>query len=186
MPRPLFDSPYIFGIHDPGGEAIMTTAGKPGWVVFTEGLGSDPSNFSGVDYTAWSQQNLGIMVRLNNGYGYEGTLPLSNQYENFAKRCANFVANSNGCKIWIIGNEPNLPTERPYLSRSRSLNSEPALEDANRQLRSSEDRSQQLQPESTRSRSALDTLRAFVEDREVITPSLYARCYQLCRAAINT
>lgn len=23
MPRPLFDSPYIFGLHDPGGEYLM-------------------------------------------------------------------------------------------------------------------------------------------------------------------
>ncbi len=30
MPRPLFDSPYIFGIHEPGGEPFMLAAGRPG------------------------------------------------------------------------------------------------------------------------------------------------------------
>ena len=38
MPRPLFDTPYIFGIHEPGGEQHMIEAGKPGWIVFTEAL----------------------------------------------------------------------------------------------------------------------------------------------------
>ena len=35
MLRPLYDSPYIFGIHDPGGEHLMAEAGKRGWLVFT-------------------------------------------------------------------------------------------------------------------------------------------------------
>lgn len=185
MPRPLFDSPYLFGFHDPGGESIMTTAGRPGWVVFTEGIGSDPINVSGFDYTPWSQQDLGIIARLNHGYGYEGTLPISTQYENFAKRCANFVANSKGCKIWIIGNEPNLPTERPLLVQNRSAQPTPVPEDTARPLRDTSDRNQQLQPEAIQSRPALGALRAFVNDREVISPTLYARCYQLCRAAIK-
>lgn len=39
MARPLFDSPYLFGMHDPGGEQHMTQSGKPGWIVFTEAIG---------------------------------------------------------------------------------------------------------------------------------------------------
>ncbi len=35
------------------------------------------------------------------------------QYDNFAKRCGNFVAASSGCHIWIIGNEMNIAWERP-------------------------------------------------------------------------
>ncbi len=41
MPRPLFDSPYIFGIHEPGGEPHMLAAGPPGWILFAEVLGHD-------------------------------------------------------------------------------------------------------------------------------------------------
>ncbi len=44
MPRPLFDSPYIFGIHEPGGEPHMLAAGKPGWILFSEVLGHDPAD----------------------------------------------------------------------------------------------------------------------------------------------
>ncbi|NOZ28102.1 MAG: hypothetical protein GXP39_08625 [Chloroflexi bacterium] len=113
MPRPLRDSPYIFGIHEEGGERYMLAKGKPGWIVFTEELGADPNNHSGRDYRPWSDQDLGIIVRLNHGYEPNGTIPYSSQYEAFAQRCANFVAASRGAHIWIIGNEPNHAVERP-------------------------------------------------------------------------
>ena len=109
----LFESEYLFGLHDPGGERYMIEAGKPGWIVFTEGIGHDPNNRSGADYRPYSSRGLGIITRLNNGYYPEGTIPYSSDYANFAKRCANFVANSPGCKIWIIGNEMNYRIERP-------------------------------------------------------------------------
>lgn len=113
MPRPLCDSPYIFGIHEEGGEKYMLAKGKPGWIVFTEELGADPNNRTGRDYRRWSDQNLGVIVRLNHGYEPNGTIPHSSRYADFAQRCANFVAASRGAHIWIIGNEPNLPIERP-------------------------------------------------------------------------
>ncbi|GAB4564423.1 MAG: hypothetical protein Kow0047_14160 [Anaerolineae bacterium] len=113
MPRPLCDSPYIFGIHEEGGERYMLEKGKPGWIVFTEELGADPNNYSGRDYRQWSDRDLGIIVRLNHGYEPRGTIPHSSRYRDFARRCANFVAASAGAHIWIIGNEPNLPVERP-------------------------------------------------------------------------
>ncbi|MCB0099779.1 MAG: hypothetical protein KDE46_28795, partial [Caldilineaceae bacterium] len=91
MPRPLFDSEYIFGLHEPGGEQHMLDAGKPGWLVFTEAIGSDPNDTSGKNFTSWSNQNLGILCRINNGYEPGGTVPNSAQYADFAKRCANYV-----------------------------------------------------------------------------------------------
>lgn len=115
MPRPLFDSVYLFGLHDPGGEQLMLDAGRPGWVLFTEELGRDPNNFSGKDFSPWSNRNLGVICRLNHGYFPNGTIPNSAFYEDFARRCANYVANSPGCKIWIIGNEMNFEIERPPL-----------------------------------------------------------------------
>ena len=54
MARLLFDSEYIFGLHDPGGEGVMLAAGKPGWILFTEAIGSDASNLSGGNYTSYS------------------------------------------------------------------------------------------------------------------------------------
>ena len=99
---------YIFGIHDPDGAGLITTAGKPGWVVASV-RASDP----GGDFSTLANQGLGVIVRLNNGYGSAGTLPNSSQYDAFAQQCAAYVAGSHGASIWIIGNETNLPFEWP-------------------------------------------------------------------------
>ena len=99
---------YIFGIHDPDGAGLMATAHKPGWVVVSA-LASDP----GGDFSGLANQGIGVIVRLNNGYGSDGTIPNSSQYDAFASKCAAYVAASHGASIWIIGNETNLPFERP-------------------------------------------------------------------------
>ena len=93
----MSSSPYIFGIHDPGGEHLL--AGR-GWVLFTE-LVSE----GGKDYRHYVNQGLGVIVRLNHAYG--PTLPAPDRYGEFARQCASFVAGSQGCTTWIIGNEPN-------------------------------------------------------------------------------
>lgn len=121
MPRYLHDSDFIFGIHEPGGERYMLESGHPGWIVFTEAVGHNPNDTSGVNYTPYSDQGLGIISRLNNGYEPDGTIPNEINYEAFATRCATFVANSPGCNIWIIGNEMNLPIERPPLIGNAAL-----------------------------------------------------------------
>jgi len=113
MPRPLFDSEYIYGFHDPGGEHIMLEQGIPGWVLFTKAIGHDPNDRGGDDFSGFSGRGLGVMVRLNNGYGGLGTIPHQDKYGDFARRCANYVSASSGAHIWIIGNEPNHPIEWP-------------------------------------------------------------------------
>lgn len=105
--------PWIFGIHDPGGEYLMVEQGKTGWVVVTEEIGRDPDNQTGGDYSALAAAGHGVIVRLNHGYEPNGTIPLPEYYGDFATRCGNFVQNSTGCHIWIIGNEPNLAVEWP-------------------------------------------------------------------------
>ncbi len=105
------DPSYIYGFHDPGGEGYMGS--NKGWIVFTEAIGHNPSDTSGRDYTSWSNQGYGVVVRLNNGYGSDGTIPYDTQYADFATRCANYVSHSSGVLYWIIGNETNLPREWP-------------------------------------------------------------------------
>ncbi len=106
---------YIFGMHDPADEWMdpLMAARKQGWVLKTEGIGSDPNNSTAENYSKYSNKGFGVIVRLNNGYGNDGTIPTSDRYDDFAKRCRNWVANSSGANIWIIGNEPNLADERP-------------------------------------------------------------------------
>lgn len=104
------ESDYLYGIHDREGAHILR---GHGWVVQTEELGCDPNDWGSRSYRALADVGLGIIVRLNHGYGNKGTIPVLEQYPGFAKRCGNFAERSDGCHIWIIGNEPNLACERP-------------------------------------------------------------------------
>lgn len=118
---PVTNLPHIYGVHeDCEKEAalLMCESGVQGHIVFTEGIGDDPNAFSGRDYNA---DTLGhilkdahiAIARLNYGYGSSGTVPPPEQYGNFVTRVKNFVAQSQGCNIWIIGNEQNNPREWP-------------------------------------------------------------------------
>jgi len=108
-----FESSYLYGLHDAGGEQLMLAAGTPGWVLITEAIGYDAANRQGKDYSHLTNNGLSVMVRLNAGYAGVGTLPLERHYKDFARRCANFAQASTGAHIWIIGNEPNHPIEWP-------------------------------------------------------------------------
>jgi len=105
--------PYIFGMHDRGGEHLMLSKNRPGWVLVTEAVGADPNNHAGSNYADLANQGLGVLVRINHGYGTAGTIPHSSRYDDFARRCGNFVQASPGCHVWVIGNEMNLANERP-------------------------------------------------------------------------
>lgn len=184
MSRPLRDSEYIFGLHDPGGEHIMLASNRPGWVLFTEKVGRDPNDRNGKSYLPWADRGLGVMARLNHGYEPEGTIPLSRHYQDFARRCANYVAASTGCHHWIIGNEMNFVVERPTLQGGRRPKPQPATpplspDEPPPSSRERPDRFNVLHPDAElpQTRSS--------DQREVITPQLYARCYRLCREAIR-
>jgi len=106
---PQFPS-HIFGMHDPGAEPLFLDAGKTGWVVISVQVNPPDSNG---DFSALANAGIGVIARLNNGYGSEGTIPFAVQYDAFAQQCVSFVTGSRGAKIWIIGNETNLAGERP-------------------------------------------------------------------------
>jgi hypothetical protein len=82
-------------------------------VLFTEGIGTDPVHIQRHDFRPWSDQGFGVLMRLNNGWGEAGTLPVHTEYEGFADTCARYVERSEGCHIWIIGNEQNNIREHP-------------------------------------------------------------------------
>ncbi|RPI53327.1 MAG: hypothetical protein EHM56_07370, partial [Chloroflexi bacterium] len=67
MPDPY--PAFVFGMHDRGGEHLLLEKGKRGWVLVTEAVGADPNNGSGSNYTDLAGQGLGVLVRLNHGYG---------------------------------------------------------------------------------------------------------------------
>ncbi len=178
MPQSAFDAETIFGLQDAGGESHIFEAGRSGWILFNEAVGRDPNDRSGKDYSAFSDRGLTVIVRLNHGHYPQGTIPLSSEYGNFARRCANFVAASRGCQTWIIGNEMNYAIERPGLL---NLVEAPPADDP--YFRSLRQRHNAIEP-------ALATLEhpetaRYSEAGEMITPDRYARCYQLCRNAIH-
>ena len=174
-------SEFLFGIHDFGGEDYMRAARKQGWIVFSEVVGHDPNDLTGKDYSSLSRQGLGVIVCLNNGHFPQGTLPLSSEYANFARRCANFVAASKGCSRWVIGNEMNYAIGRPStasaLESRKHFGNAPAGDPT---LRSLPERFSALL--NATDREAAQEVR---EDEELITPQLYANCYSMCRQAIH-
>ncbi len=185
QPNIRYESDFLFGVHEPGGEELMLAAGKPGWIVFTEAVGHDVEDTSGLDFTTFANDGLGIICRINHGYEPEGTLPHSSMYELFARRVANFVDTSQGCHVWVIGNEPNYAVERPGIvidwTRHQSNRTGPP-EIADPMRRGLAVRFNVLPDHSTEIRT---TRGAIVSPGEVITPEMYARCYRLCREAIH-
>ena len=112
------ESPYLYGIHDhdPAPTEYLnriTSAGRTGWITATVAVGHNPADTGGVNFTSFSGAGHTVVCRINNGYCGDGTIPAADQYANFAQRCANFVQNSPGCEIWVIGNETNLASEWP-------------------------------------------------------------------------
>lgn len=98
----------IYGVHDYN-DGIQRFNSHI-WVTYTEAIGSDPNDMSGKNY---NKNNTTAIVRINNGYGTGGTIPLPHHYDDFAKRCANFVKNSQGIEYIVIGNEIALQWEWP-------------------------------------------------------------------------
>ncbi len=122
-------SPYLYGIHDhdpdPGeflNRIKSGTGGAGGWVTATVAVGADPNNFSGADFSALANAGHTVICRINYGYFPAGTIPVTSKYDDFATRCKNFVANSTGCSLWLIGNESNLNAEWPFDSGNNRFN----------------------------------------------------------------
>ncbi len=113
MSQQSYEAPYIFGMHDPGAEQLLQNADKAGWVVVNHYIGHDPQDKSGVDFTPLTDQGVAVICRINNGREPGGAIPHSSLYEQFAQRVASFVAASNGCTHWVLGNEMNYAVERP-------------------------------------------------------------------------
>jgi hypothetical protein len=113
------ENPYIYGLHDAGGEHLLIeNKTAKGWVLVTESIGANPGQQGGGDYSGIAKQGVGVIVRLNQDYGPNGTIPREEFYANFAQRCANFVAGSQGANIWLIGNEMNFEREQPRQANS--------------------------------------------------------------------
>lgn len=120
-------TPWIYGYHDweavtDGGGALdeFTSQGRTAWITATVAVGHNPNQQGGDNFTAASNAGHTVICRINNGYGEDGTIPVPSQYANFAQRCANYVAGTQGCEYFVIGNETNLAHEWPKVNGWRS------------------------------------------------------------------
>lgn len=99
----------LYGIHDLEGADFLKQTNARGWLVHTVRVWSDPAP----DYTPFVAAGLRVLVRLNNGYGTDGTIPLPSGYDAFAQKCADWVVQTRGARLFILGNEMNAAFERP-------------------------------------------------------------------------
>ena len=91
----------------------MSEAGRAGWILKLAAIGLDGTRGAS-DCKRLTNQGFGVVTRLNHGYGHAGTLPTPDKYPEFAEAAARYAARSDGCHVWIVGNEPNHEQERPY------------------------------------------------------------------------
>jgi MoxR-like ATPase/predicted RNA-binding protein with PUA-like domain/O-acetyl-ADP-ribose deacetylase (regulator of RNase III) len=119
-------TPWIFGLHDPGSwQEIFQDAAKTGWVMFNQVVDDELAARGNPDLARWSERGFDVLTRLVNapydaaGQG-RGSIPLPEEYEAFARRCAEFVRNSPGGRIWFVGNEMNVEWHWPWRGDSRA------------------------------------------------------------------
>jgi murein DD-endopeptidase MepM/ murein hydrolase activator NlpD len=61
------------------------------------------------------RSDINWIVRLNWAHnGVDGTIPLPGQWDEFSKRCVDYLSRSKGANVVIIGNEPNHKQEWPH------------------------------------------------------------------------
>lgn len=125
----------IVGIHDHFTDPDLfldqiEAAGQRGWVTTAVGIGDNPSNFSGDNFSNVTSRGHTVICRVNYGFfdpgnlPATGTIPLPARYDEFATRCANFAvatAANMGAPVstplhWQIGNETNVQSEFPWSS----------------------------------------------------------------------
>lgn len=97
----------LYGIHDQSAHPLVPAGG---WIVESIALAENPQPQN------WTQVrgDINWILRLNYAHnGRDGTIPLRGQYDEFAKRCMNYMAETKGANVVIIGNEPNHKQEYP-------------------------------------------------------------------------
>jgi len=95
----------LYSLHDRDAHPHIPAGG---WCVDAVLVSDEPPNYAQI------RSDINWIVRLNHGLAPNGTIPLAGQYDEFAKRCADFAARAKGANVFIIGNEPNHEQERPH------------------------------------------------------------------------
>lgn len=94
----------LYSCHDRDAHPIIPAGG---WCVDAVLVTDEPPNYSAI------RSDINFIVRLNNGWYPNGTIPVRSGYADYAKRCADFASRCKGANIFIISNEPNHAQEYP-------------------------------------------------------------------------
>jgi hypothetical protein len=97
----------LYGIHDQASHPLIPVGG---WIVESIALNENPQPQN------WTQisPDINWILRLNWAHnGRDGTIPLRGQYDEFAKRCADYLGRTKGVNVVVIANEPNHRQEYP-------------------------------------------------------------------------
>lgn len=104
-------SPLIYGFHESCPPDVLPPG--QGWFLHLAEVGDNPEPHPGVDLSRWTDQGYGTICRLQYSWTGGGTFPMPDRLDAYVERVRTLVANSRGCHIWQIGNEPNHPNEWP-------------------------------------------------------------------------
>lgn len=100
---------FLYGFHEPSSlDALPQGAG---WFLHLAEVGDNDDPHPGVNLSKYTDQGYGTICRLQYSWSGGGTFPLPDKLDVYVERVRTLVANSRGCHIWQIGNEPNHPNE---------------------------------------------------------------------------
>ena len=100
-------SPFLYGMHDQCPPNVLDERGSSLRAV---ALGSNPTDMGTIDLSGLKETPI---VRIQHGWGQEGTLPREPLMLSYLQRIRNFVSGSRGVHVWVAWNEPNHSQERP-------------------------------------------------------------------------
>jgi murein DD-endopeptidase MepM/ murein hydrolase activator NlpD len=95
--------PLLYGLHDEEG---LSKVPRDGWCVALVKLKDAPKNKIYPPLVNW-------LVRINWGYGTEGTIPEESELQTYLAHLQLFISTCDGATRFIIGNEPNHEQEWP-------------------------------------------------------------------------
>lgn len=115
MATPHGQTPYIYGMHDMPDRALFDAPDNcaRGWITELRYIGTDGNCGGGdLDFSQLADAGYGTIMRLDaNG---SPALPIgAQQIDGYARGFADCIRRSRGVKVWVVGNEPNLPWGHP-------------------------------------------------------------------------
>ena len=171
--------PNLLGLVDPDPKdpsGLQTALGHPpGWAVFQRSLFSDATVYRGDDWTGLSDAGTAVICCLEWEPGSDGTVPGFEYLPAFASRCREYVQGTQGCHIWVVGDEPNRSSQWPGAAADPHPDAEGTLE--------------VLPPRYLPGRYSQLTGHAppaTTSNTQPITPEQYAECLKQAGAAIRS